>query len=141
MALTAQFKDTTFSVGDTVAVHHKVVEKGKERTQVFEGVVIAIKGRRPGTTFTVRRIASDGVGVERIWPLASPVLEKIVVKRKGKVRRAKLYYLRQRLGKRATLVKGRKETAPAQKATAADEKKKKKPSSATKEEKSSPKKD
>lgn len=89
-----------FAVGDNVQVHYKVVEGTRERIQVFEGTVIKIQGGSARKTFTVRRI-SYGVGVERTFPLHSPRVEKIVVVRKGKVRRAKLYYLRDRLGKSA----------------------------------------
>jgi len=87
-----------FSVGDTVRVHAIVKEGGKERVQVFEGIVIAKKGGGINETFTVRKV-SYGVGVERVFPLHSPLVKKIEVKRKGDVRRVKLYYLRERLGK------------------------------------------
>jgi len=82
-----------FSPGDTVAVHYKIREGERERIQVFEGVVIAKKGGGARETFTVRKI-SYGIGVERIIPLHSPFIDKIVVKKRGKVRRAKLYYIR-----------------------------------------------
>ncbi len=85
--------------GDTVKLHLKVKEGGRERTQVFQGIVISIRGSGLSKTITVRRIASGGIGVERIVPLHSPVLDKIEVVRKGKVRRAKLYYLRNVKGK------------------------------------------
>ncbi len=85
--------------GDTVKLHLKVKEGGRERTQVFQGIVIALRGSGLSRTITVRRIASGGIGVERIVPIHSPVLEKIEVVRKGKVRRAKLYYLRNIKGK------------------------------------------
>lgn len=87
-------------IGDYVKVHLKVKEGTRERLQVFEGTVIAIKGEGLKETFTVRRI-SYGVGVERILPVHSPKIDHIDVVRKGKVRRAKLYYLRERLGKAA----------------------------------------
>jgi len=93
-----------FHVGDTVRVHTRVVEGDKERIQVFQGVVIARRGRGVNETFTVRRI-SYGEGVERVFPLHSPFIEKIEVERQGKVRRAKLTYLRKRVGKRALAVK------------------------------------
>lgn len=93
-----------FGVGDSVRVHTKVVEGDKERIQVFSGVVIGKRGRGLNETFTVRRI-SYGEGVERIFPLNSPRVDKIEVERQGAVRRAKLTYLRKRLGKGATLVK------------------------------------
>lgn len=89
-----------FEIGDTVRVHVKVIEGEKERIQVFEGVVIARKGKKISETFTVRKI-SYGVGVERIFPVHSPNVAKIDVMRKGKVRRAKLYYLRDKKGKQA----------------------------------------
>ncbi len=91
-----------FKAGDTVRVHVKVVEGGRERIQVFEGVVIARSGGSIRETFTVRRV-SYGVGVERIFPLHSPRLDKIEVMRRGRVRRAKLYYLRNLTGKAARI--------------------------------------
>lgn len=91
-----------FSPGDTVRVHYKVVEGSRERTQVFEGVVIKRKGGGLRETFTVRRI-SYGVGVERTFPLHSPEIEKLEVVRRGVVRRAKLYYLRKLVGKAARI--------------------------------------
>ncbi len=94
---------TPFNVGDTVDVHVRIVEGEKERVQVFSGTVIARKGSTHRETFTVRRIVA-GEGVERIFPLHSPWIQNIKVRRTGKVRRAKLYYLRQRVGK-ATKVK------------------------------------
>ncbi|MDR5676394.1 MAG: 50S ribosomal protein L19 [Armatimonadota bacterium] len=87
-----------FGPGDTVRVHFKVVEGGRERVQAFEGVVVARRGGGLRETVTVRRI-SHGVGVERIFPLHSPRLERIEVVRRGQVRRAKLYYLREKVGK------------------------------------------
>ncbi len=88
--------------GETVRVHVKVVEGEKERTQVFEGIIIALSGSGSRATFTVRKI-SYGVGVERIFPLYSPRIEKVEAISRGKVRRAKLYYLRERSGKAARL--------------------------------------
>jgi len=96
--------DAKFGVGDSVKVHTKVVEGDKERIQIFAGVVTGKRGRGLNETFTVRRI-SYGEGVERIFPLHSPRVDKIEVERVGAVRRAKLTYLRKRLGKGATLVK------------------------------------
>ena len=98
----AQLKSdiTPFSVGDTVKVYAKVKEGNRERTQVFEGTVIKKQGGSNRTTFTVRKI-SNGVGVEKTWPLHSPNVEKVEIVRKGKVCRAKLYYLRDRVGKAA----------------------------------------
>src|SRR3954447_9335503 len=95
---------TNFAVGDSVRVHTKVVEGDKERIQVFSGVVIGRRGHGLNETFTVRRI-SYGEGVERVFPIHSPRVDKVEVERKGAVRRAKLTYLRKRLGKGATLVK------------------------------------
>ena len=97
-----QLKETVsdFSVGDTVKVYGKIKEGNRERIQVFEGIVIKIQGGSSRTTFTVRKI-SNGVGVEKTWPMHSPNVEKVEVVRRGKVRRAKLYYLRDRVGKKA----------------------------------------
>src|SRR2546421_9059188 len=94
----------TFNVGDSVRVHTKVVEGDKERIQIFSGVVIGRRGRGLNSTFTVRRI-SYGEGVERVFPLHSPRVDKVEVERQGNVRRANLTYLRKRLGKGATLVR------------------------------------
>ncbi len=91
-----------FSPGDTISVHIKVIEGNKERIQVFAGVCIKCHKNGINTTITVRKI-SNGVGVERIFPLHSPRIEKIEVVRKGKVRRAKLYYLRKLQGKAARI--------------------------------------
>jgi len=87
-------------IGDYVKVHLKIKEGNRERIQIFEGTVIARKGKGLSETFTVRRLAS-GVGVERILPIHSPKIEKIETVRKGRIRRAKLYYLRNRVGKAA----------------------------------------
>ena len=106
----AQFRkdEAIFAVGDSVKVHTKVVEGDKERIQIFAGVVIGKRGRGLNETFAVRRI-SYGEGVERIFPLHSPRVDKIEVERQGSVRRAKLTYLRKRLGKGATLVREKEE--------------------------------
>ncbi len=111
-----------FNVGDTVRVHTKVVEGDKERIQVFSGVVIGMRGRGLNSTFTVRRI-SYGEGVERVFPLHSPRIDKVEVERQGQVRRAKLTYLRKRLGKGATLVREKESRAatPAHAAAATPE--------------------
>lgn len=90
-----------FNVGDTVKVYGKIKEGNRERIQVFEGTVIKRQnGENARATFTVRK-ASNGIGVEKTWPLHSPLVEKVEVVRRGKVRRAKLYYLRDRVGKKA----------------------------------------
>jgi len=104
--------EAKFNVGDSVRVHTKVVEGEKERIQIFAGVVIGKRGGGLNETFTVRRI-SYGEGVERIFPLHSPRVDKVEVERQGEVRRAKLTYLRKRLGKGATLVNEKKEKAGA----------------------------
>ncbi|HTV60933.1 MAG TPA: 50S ribosomal protein L19 [Verrucomicrobiae bacterium] len=102
--------DAKFGVGDSVKVHTKVVEGDKERILIFAGVVIGKRGTGMNETFTVRRI-SYGEGVERIFPVHSPRVDKIEVERQGQVRRAKLTYLRKRLGKGATLVREKEEKA------------------------------
>lgn len=118
-------KNVTFHVGDTVRVHYKLIEKEKvsgktkrevheethERTQVFEGIVIAIKGSGVNEMFMVRRIGAGSVGIERIFPLQSPWIRNLEVKKTGEVRRAKLYYLRGRTGKAASKID---EAAPTQ---------------------------
>src|SRR5207245_7245705 len=117
---------TAYEIGDTVRVHVKVVEGEKERVQVFEGAVISRKGGQSAETFTVRKV-SYGVGVERIFPIHSPVVERIDVVRQGRVRRAKLFYLRTKKGKMARVAereylaegKIKQDSAPA--ASAADE--------------------
>ena len=91
-----------FSPGDTVRVHVRVVEGNRERIQVFEGTVIKMRGSGIRETFTVRRV-SYGVGTERTFPIHSPKIEKVEIVRRGKVRRAKLYYLRKRTGKAARI--------------------------------------
>jgi len=117
----------SFHVGDTIRVHYKLIEHEKvtgktkrevheethERTQVFEGIVIAIKGEGVNTMFTVRRIGAGNVGIERIFPLGSPWIKKVEVKKSGEVRRAKLYYLRGRTGKAASKI-DESTAAPAQ---------------------------
>lgn len=91
-----------FGPGDVVKVHVRVVEGGRERTQIFEGVVIAKNGGGIRESFTVRKV-SFGVGVERVFPLHAPIIQQIEVARRGDVRRAKLYYLRDRVGKAARI--------------------------------------
>lgn len=115
MANMARWQSVEFHIGDTVRVHYKLIEKEKvagktkrevkeetrERTQVFEGVVLAIKGSGPNIMFTVRHMGALAIGVERIFPIISPWIKKIEVKKQGKVRRAKLYYLRKKTGRDA----------------------------------------
>jgi large subunit ribosomal protein L19 len=106
LALRSDLPD--FAPGDSIRVHVKVREGEKERIQVFAGIVIARRGGGARETFTVRKISS-GIGVERIFPLHSPVIDRIEVERKGSVRRAKLYYLRSRKGKAARIDEKRAE--------------------------------
>ena len=98
----AQLKENVdqFEVGDTVKVYGKIKEGNRERIQVFEGVVLKRQGGSSRETFTVRK-TSNGIGVEKTWPVHSPNVEKVEVVRRGKVRRAKLFYLRDRVGKKA----------------------------------------
>ena len=109
MANQFTYKDTTFGVGDTLNVTIKVVEGDKTRKQVFTGLLIAIKGKGDNKSFTVRKIASHSVGVEKIFPVLSPDILSITLKSKGKVRRSKLYYLRDRKGREALRVKSVKQ--------------------------------
>ena len=95
----------SFNVGDTVRINFKVIEGNKERIQAYEGIVIARKHGGLRETFTVRRI-SNGIGVERTFPVHSPKIDSIIVVRKGSVKRAKLYYLRERTGKAAKVKSG-----------------------------------
>ncbi len=96
-----------FKVGDTVKVNYKIIEGDKTRIQPYQGIVIAKKGIGVSKTFTVRKISANSIGVERIFPLSSPNIESLKVVKRGKVRRAKLYYLRERIGKQATRIKER----------------------------------
>lgn len=119
MANSVKFDKKVFHVGDTISVHYRLIEKEKvagrakrevkeevrERIQEFEGIVISIKGSGDNKSFTVRRIVAGNFAVERIFPLISPWIKKIVVKKKGKVRRAKLYYLRFKEGKESKKLK------------------------------------
>jgi len=106
MAQYLKFNDNTkFSVGDTIAVHQEITEGEKKRTQIFQGLVISIQGSGTGKSFTVRKVGANSIGVEKIYPVNAPFITKIEVKREGQVRRAKLYYLRDRVGKAATRIK------------------------------------
>lgn len=106
MANLITWKDTvTFGVGDTISVHQKIVEGDKTRNQIFKGIVIGIKGHEGLKSFVIRKIATASIAVEKIFPLETPTITKIELVKKGKVRRAKLYYLRDRVGKKATKVK------------------------------------
>ena|SRR3989338_3881626 len=119
MANQIQIAGKTVRIGETVSVHYKLIEKEKvtgkakrevkeefrERTQIFEGIMICIKGAEDSRTFTVRRIAADNIGVERIFPVNSPWIKKVEVRKQAKVRRSKLYYLRGKVGKAAEKLK------------------------------------
>lgn len=104
MSLQFKHNDKKFHIGDTLKVHQTIVEDKKTRTQIFEGLLIAIHGRQENQSFTVRKIATGSIGVERIFPVNSPFIEKIEVKAQGKVHRSKLYYLRERIGRKALRV-------------------------------------
>jgi large subunit ribosomal protein L19 len=110
-----------FKVGDTVKVHFKIIEGKTERVQIYEGLVIAVKNSKVGKTFTVRKI-SYGVGVERVFPLHSPRIVRVEVVRPGKVRRAKLYYIREKIGKGAKIKELIVKKSAAAKAAAAEQK-------------------
>lgn len=104
MAIYAHHKDCHFKIGDIIRVHQKLIEtdssgKSKERFQIFEGTLIAINGKDTNKTITVRKIGANYVGVERIWPIQSPWIDKIELKTKGSPRRAKLYYTRNQSSK------------------------------------------
>jgi large subunit ribosomal protein L19 len=101
-AITPVEREINFEIGSTVKVHYRIVEGDKERIQIYEGIVIAIDGKSISKTFTVRKISFD-VGVERVFPVYSPRIAKIEIVRKGRIKRAKLYYLRDRKGKSAKL--------------------------------------
>lgn len=105
MAQSFSYNEQQVSVGDTIRVHQEIAEGKKTRVQVFEGIVIAIKNREAGKSFTVRKIGSNGVGVEKIFPVIMPSIKKIEVKRRGEVKRSKLYYLRDKVGKAGSRVK------------------------------------
>jgi len=100
--LTAQKNHPKFKAGDNITVNYKIVEGGKERIQSFRGDVIKLQGNGATASFTVRKI-SDGIGVERLFPILSPNVDSIILNKAGKVRRAKLYYLRERSGKSARI--------------------------------------
>jgi len=108
--LTAKKEIPTFKAGDNITVNYKIVEGTKERIQSFKGDVIKRQGQGATQTFTVRKI-SDGVGVERLFPLLSPNIDSIVVNKRGRVRRAKLYYQRERFGKSARIKEKKQSTA------------------------------
>jgi large subunit ribosomal protein L19 len=109
MALSFTHQDTKVSVGDTIRLHQQINEGEDQRIQVFEGIVISIKNRGRNKTFTVRKIGANSIGVEKIVPVFMPSIEKIEVKRKGHIRKSKLYYLRDKKGKAATRVKEKEE--------------------------------
>lgn len=103
--ISLQFGENKIHIGDTLRIHSQVVEGGKTRVQVFEGILISARGRGENQTFTVRKIGAGGIGVERTWPLNAKVIVKMDVKKRAtKVRRSKLYYLRERIGREAVRV-------------------------------------
>jgi large subunit ribosomal protein L19 len=104
MANQTLIKDITVSSGDIVRVHQLILEGDKERTQIFEGMVIGIRGRGDNRTFTVRKVATGGIGVEKIFPVISPWISKIEVKKTGHVRRAKLTYVRSKSAKQVAQI-------------------------------------
>ncbi|MBI3103766.1 50S ribosomal protein L19 [Candidatus Daviesbacteria bacterium] len=100
-----KFHETPLHIGDILKVHSQVVEGAKSRIQIYEGILIRIRGREENKTFTVRKVGAGGIGVERTWPLDSKSIVKIEIKKKaGKVRRSKLYYLRDLTGRNAVRV-------------------------------------
>lgn len=109
MALTAQHKEITFGVGDKIKVYQNIKESGKTRSQVFEGIVIGIRGLESNKSFVVRKTGAQQIGIERIFPLFSPTIENIKVVKKGTqaVRRAKLYYIRQKPPKAIDIIYSR----------------------------------
>jgi len=113
MAQSVIVKNQEISVGDTVVIHQTIEEGKKTRVQSFEGIVIAIQNREENKSFVVRKIATGSIGVEKIYPVLLPSITKVVLKRSGHVNRSKLYYLREKVGKRATKVKERKITSAA----------------------------
>lgn len=105
LMISVLFGEKSIHIGDILKVHTQIVDGDKNRIQIFEGILISLRGRRENASFTVRKIGAGGIGVERTWPLDSKTIIKIEVKKKaGKVRRAKLYYLRDRIGKQAVRV-------------------------------------
>lgn len=104
MANSIKHKDITFHVGETIRVHQRIKDGEKSRLQIFEGIVIAISANGD-PTFTVRKIATAGIGVEKIFPINAPVIDKIEIKKTSFVRRAKLYFLRDLTGKKATKIR------------------------------------
>ena len=101
MAQHFKYNNQEISSGDTVRVHQEIIEGSKKRIQVFEGIVIAIKNRGSGKSFTVRKIGANGIGVEKIFPYYSPLISDIKILKHGDVRRTKLYYIRDRVGRSA----------------------------------------
>jgi large subunit ribosomal protein L19 len=112
------YRGQQLSVGDTITVHQEIIEGSKRRIQVFEGTLMAVKGRIESQTFTVRKIAAGGIAVEKIFPVFLPTIKKIVCKRQGQVRRAKLYFLRDKVGRRSTRIKEKNINVRTQTATA-----------------------
>lgn len=104
MAISVSVNEVSVHVGDIVRVHQKILEGEKERIQIFEGMVIGIRGRDQNKTFTVRKIATGGIGVEKIFPVSTPWITRIEVKKPGSVRRAKLTYVREQSAKQVAQI-------------------------------------
>jgi large subunit ribosomal protein L19 len=104
MAISINIKDVAVHVGDIIRVHLRILEGDKERVQIFEGMVIAIRGRGDNASFTIRKISAANIGVERIFPVITPWITKIEVKKKGEVRRAKLYYVREQSARQVSQI-------------------------------------
>ena len=105
MAQYLTLNEENMAVGDTVRIHQEILEGNKKRVQVFEGILIAVKNAGAGKSFVVRKIGAGNVGVEKIFPANLPSIKKVEVRRKGSVRRSKLYYLRNKIGKSASRIK------------------------------------
>jgi len=116
MALNISYKDSQFSIGDIVRVHQKIQEDAKTRIQVFEGTVMAISGQGSSKSFTVRRIGAGNIGIERIFPILSPVIDKVEVKTIGRVRRSKIYFIREKSARELAEITRPKEARAANKA-------------------------
>lgn len=112
MALAISHKDSEFRIGDIVRVHQKIQEDAKTRIQVFEGTVMAISGHGTSKSFTVRRIGAGNIGIERIFPIISPVIDKVEVKTPGHVRRAKIYYIRDKSARELAEITRPREAKP-----------------------------
>lgn len=104
MAISITIKDTPVHIGDIIRVHYRIMEGDKERIQIFEGMVIGIRGRDENKMFTVRKIATGNIGVEKIFPVTSPWIAKVEIKKTGQVRRAKLSYIREKSARQVSQI-------------------------------------